>query len=94
MLSCHELAHKASSDYIDGHLNWREQLAVRLHLFLCVNCRRFIRQLRLVKSTLLRRADVVSDPLPTSQSDDEQKVEDSIRSLARQLLSEYQRQAK
>jgi hypothetical protein len=35
------------------------RLGVRLHLAMCSNCRRFIRQLRLVKSVLRERPDVV-----------------------------------
>jgi len=46
MLSCKQLvAH--SSDFLDGQLILRQRLSVRAHLALCLNCRRFIRQLRL-----------------------------------------------
>ena len=44
MLTCKELvAH--SSDYLDGQMTLRQRLAVRTHLAMCGNCRRFIRQM-------------------------------------------------
>ena len=46
MLSCKQLVLR-SSDFLDGQLTLRERFAVRTHLAMCVNCRRFIRQLRL-----------------------------------------------
>lgn len=48
MLTCKELvAH--SSDYLDGQLTLRQRLAVRAHLAMCGNCRRFIRQMKLTQ---------------------------------------------
>jgi len=41
-----------SSDYLDGQLTFRERLLVRHHLMFCPNCRRFIRQMRLMQATL------------------------------------------
>jgi predicted anti-sigma-YlaC factor YlaD len=41
-----------SSDYLDGQLTFRERLLVRHHLMFCPNCRRFIRQMRLLQATL------------------------------------------
>lgn len=46
MLSCKQLVQR-SSDFLDGQLSVRELLLLRAHLAMCVNCRRFIRQLRL-----------------------------------------------
>ena len=51
MLSCKALVAQ-SSDYLDGQLKLRQRLSVRAHLALCVNCRRFIRQLRLSQAVL------------------------------------------
>jgi anti-sigma factor RsiW len=51
MLTCKEqVAH--SSDFLDGQLTFRERLMVRHHLMFCPNCRRFIRQMRLMQATL------------------------------------------
>lgn len=41
-----------SSDYLDGQLTFRERLLVRHHLLFCPNCRRFIKQMRLLGATL------------------------------------------
>lgn len=46
MLSCKQLVQR-SSDFLDGQLSVRERLLLRAHLAMCVNCRLFIRQLRL-----------------------------------------------
>ncbi len=46
MLNCKQLVPR-SSDFLDGQLTLRERFSVRTHLAMCINCRRFIRQLRL-----------------------------------------------
>lgn len=51
MLTCKEQVAR-SSDYLDGQLTFRERLMVRHHLMFCPNCRRFIRQMRLLQATL------------------------------------------
>lgn len=51
MLTCKEQVAR-SSDYLDGQLSFRQNLMVRHHLVSCPNCRRFIRQMRLMQATL------------------------------------------
>lgn len=51
MLTCKEQVAR-SSDYLDGQLSFRERLMVRHHLMFCPNCRRFIRQMRLMRGML------------------------------------------
>lgn len=51
MLTCKEQVAR-SSDYLDGQLTFRERLLVRHHLMFCPNCRRFIRQMRLMQAML------------------------------------------
>ncbi|MFI8479558.1 zf-HC2 domain-containing protein [Pseudomonas sp. NPDC078700] len=46
MLSCKELVAN-SSDYLDKRLSLSRGLEVRLHLTICVNCRRFIKQMKI-----------------------------------------------
>ena len=41
-----------SSDFLDGQLDFRGQLAVRSRLLMCRHCRRFIRQMRLTQATV------------------------------------------
>lgn len=53
MLSCKEVMER-SSDYLDGQLRLRERVGVRAHLAICVNCRRFMRQMRLSRVVLCR----------------------------------------
>ncbi len=53
MLSCKELVAQ-SSDYLDVQLSLRQRLAMRAHLAMCRNCRRFIRQMRLSQLVLRR----------------------------------------
>lgn len=60
MLTCKELvAH--SSDYLDGQLTLRQRLAVRAHLAMCGNCRRFIRQMKLTQTVIRQMPE---DELP------------------------------
>ncbi|WP_435035434.1 anti-sigma factor family protein [Pseudomonas neuropathica] len=51
MLTCKEQVAR-SSDYLDGQLSFREKWMVRHHLMFCPNCRRFMRQMRLMQATL------------------------------------------
>ncbi|NUU36800.1 anti-sigma factor [Pseudomonas sp. C2B4] len=51
MLTCKDQV-AAASDYLDGQLSFRKTFMVRHHLLFCSNCRRFIRQMRLVQATL------------------------------------------
>jgi len=61
MLSCHDLANKVASNYVDGQLRWHERLTVRFHLAICDNCRRFIKQLKLVR-TIIRKHERIYTP--------------------------------
>ncbi|MCK9801622.1 anti-sigma factor [Pseudomonas chlororaphis] len=51
MLTCQEYV-ACSSDYLDGQLSLRQRLRVRYHVLLCPDCRRFIRQMRVLQATL------------------------------------------
>jgi hypothetical protein len=51
MLTCKELVER-SSDFLDRRVGFREKLMIRHHLLYCPNCRRFIRQMRLIQATL------------------------------------------
>ncbi len=45
MLTCREMARRIASDEVAGASIGR-RLAVRMHLLMCTNCRRFARQMR------------------------------------------------
>ena len=61
MLTCKQLVEQ-SSDYLDAQLPLRGRISVRLHLAMCVNCRLFIRQMR-ISQALLRQLpeDAITD---------------------------------
>jgi anti-sigma factor RsiW len=54
LISCRDVAERAS-EYLDQELTWRSRLQVRLHLFVCQDCRRYVDQLR-ATTALLRRS--------------------------------------
>lgn len=56
MLTCKQLVEHAS-DFLDARLSLRERLSVRVHLALCVNCRRFIRQMKVSQAVLRQLPD-------------------------------------
>ncbi len=67
MLTCRELAQEYSSAYIDNELTSRQYAGMRLHILLCGHCRRFVKQLRLVKKVLQQKpqfAEGQQAPLP------------------------------
>lgn len=53
MLTCREMSELGSA-IIDGQLNLRTRMAVFMHLRLCTNCRRYIRQLKTTSQVLQR----------------------------------------
>ena len=75
MLTCKEQVAR-SSDYLDDQLSFREKLMVRHHLMFCPNCRRFIKQMRLMSATLKK----LPEPLP---ADLEQTVKLMMREQSR-----------
>jgi predicted anti-sigma-YlaC factor YlaD len=55
MLSCRQITERSSA-LLDGELGFRERWAVRMHLAMCVRCRRFTQQLRLLVESLRLRS--------------------------------------
>jgi pyrroloquinoline quinone (PQQ) biosynthesis protein C len=54
MLKCDEVAAQAS-DFLDQEMTFSQKAAFRLHLLYCSNCRRFVRQLGLLKQSVQLR---------------------------------------
>jgi len=48
MLNCKQTSLLVSQS-LDRRLSWRERMAVRIHLWICVYCRRFTQQLALIR---------------------------------------------
>ena len=72
MLTCKQLAQVYASDYLDNSLTGWQRMNVRLHLAMCSHCRRFMRQMKLVRKVLGKKPEPI----------DEQQV----KVLASQLL--------
>jgi anti-sigma factor RsiW len=72
MLTCKEQVAR-SSDYLDDQLSFGEKWMVRHHLMFCPNCRRFIRQMRLMQGTLKAMPE---------------KPEDGVDALAERLAAQ------
>ena len=53
MLNCKQTSLLVSQS-LDRPLTWRERWAVRLHLWICVYCRRFRQQLMLIRKQMQR----------------------------------------
>lgn len=51
MLSCKDITQKADQ-YLEKELPWHTRLSFKMHLFMCVNCRRYISQIGLTIKTL------------------------------------------
>lgn len=51
MLNCREMS-ELGSEIVDGHLTLRSRLQVMLHLRMCINCKRYIKQLKLTAQVL------------------------------------------
>ncbi len=53
MLSCKDITEHANA-YLDKELPISKRLSMRMHLFICVNCRRYMNQLHITIQTLGR----------------------------------------
>ncbi len=52
MLKCKEVVDRADA-LVDGTpLSWRERFALRMHLLMCHHCRRYVRQLHALVTSL------------------------------------------
>jgi hypothetical protein len=63
MLTCKD-ASQLVSENLERRLSFRERWGLRLHLWICVNCRRFERQMNFLHAalrTLGKRAEVADD---------------------------------
>lgn len=63
MLTCKDASHLVSEN-LERRLSFRERWGLRMHLWICVNCRRFERQINFMHAalrTLGKRAEVADD---------------------------------
>ena len=81
MLSCRDLANRVASDYVDGQLGWRARFGVRLHLAMCEHCRRFIRQLKQVRTIISTRGE---PPVPDTSDAQLQDLAAQLHAVAQQ----------
>lgn len=65
MLSCKQFVAR-SSDHMDRQLSVRERLLVQHHLLFCPNCRRFIRQMHLMRATMQTLPESLPSDLETT----------------------------
>ncbi len=85
MLTCKEASHLVSQNQ-DRPLSFNERLGLRMHLWMCANCRRFERQIGLMRRLLhlsVRSAE-------TEAADTQLSAE--ARERIRQAIEERQRQ--
>ncbi len=64
MLKCREI-HSLGDAYVDGCLPWRTRVSLRLHILMCVHCRRYLSQL----AALLRAFRHVHPPASADEVD-------------------------
>ncbi len=81
MPSCQDIT-KHSSDYLDHNLPWWKRLGFRVHLFMCLNCRRYLDQLKLTIATI-GKIQTATPPVV-----EEQHVHDIIEFIQQQTNEE------
>jgi hypothetical protein len=74
MPSCKDIT-EHSSDYLDRKLSFMERLGFKLHLFMCVSCKRYVSQLKLTIATIGKTENAVPQPV------DEQHVQEIVEKL-------------
>ena len=78
MLTCQEVTAKASL-MVDGELGFRERIALRMHLMMCVNCRRFVRQFKALVASMASRNRLESEVFSPEFIDRVMRSHDSTR---------------
>ena len=74
--SCEEVSH-LTSQAMDETLPWRERLALRMHLRMCIWCRRNAEQLQLMRNLACRLAHSEKEPARLS-SDARHRIAESL----------------
>ena len=69
MPSCKDITHH-SSDYLDRHMPWHKRIGYKLHLLMCVNCKRYVEQLKLTISTLGHTQEATPPKVSEKQAED------------------------
>lgn len=92
MLTCRELAHRHASDYIDGQLGWRARLGVRYHLLICDHCRRFVGQMRKVR-TFLRNKQNPSINVSVEDTTQQEQLAEHLSNLYQQQKNDQQKKS-
>ena len=65
--NCDELT-RLASESLDRRLSLKERILIRLHLGMCVLCRRYCRQLRLIHEALKENPDNFTEAYPATLS--------------------------
>jgi predicted anti-sigma-YlaC factor YlaD len=85
MLTCKEASHLVSQNQ-DRPLSFNECLGLRIHLWMCVNCRRFERQIGLMRRLLRQSARSAEN------ADTETQLSAEAQARIRQAMDEQQKQ--
>jgi len=73
--TCKEVSQLASDALVE-ELAWRQRWGLRLHLWVCENCRRFVKQLRFLHQASRRAAEATALPARMTLS---QEARDRIK---------------
>ena len=77
MLSCNEVTRLYASDAL-GRASLVQRLSVRLHLMMCDQCSRYVRELRLIAAAARKHFEQTM-PEPKRLATLEQSIKDQIR---------------
>ena len=80
MPSCKDVTDH-SSDYLDRNLSFMERLSFKMHVFMCVNCKRYVSQLKLTIATIGKTQNAIPQPV------DEQHVQEIVENLQQNVGS-------
>ena len=80
MPSCKDIT-EHSSDYLDRNLSFMERLSFKMHVFMCVNCKRYVSQLKLTIATIGKTQNAIPQPV------DEQHVQEIVENLQQNVGS-------
>ena len=66
MPSCKDIT-EHSSEYLDKNLPLMKRLSFHMHMFMCVNCRRYVNQIKLTIATIGKTEQAKPKPVDEKQ---------------------------
>lgn len=73
---------------LDRRLGWWERFVMKLHMFTCDRCKRYLHHLRFLHRTLRQHGEKIADPEPVAGSEFRAESKDRMKRLLERTVFE------